>query len=202
MQDNETLPQPVQMIHLLGTYQISQAVPVATELGIADLVADGVTSSEALATATVAVPQRLHRVLRTLARHGVFTETDHRHWTLTPLAETARSEVPGSVRNLVLTWSTEHYRAFGDLVAAVRSILRGVRRAITSDGRLLVIDTVLPADAAPHLGLMIDLPMLAILSGQERTRGELESLLRASGFSLARALPTAAHTSAVEAVAA
>ncbi len=105
-----------------------------------------------------------------------------------------REEVPAGGDAYLLSLVVHDW----DDETAVR-ILCNVRRAADPGARLLLIDTVLPDGPEPHLGRMIDLTMLAMLTGQERTRAELATLLDAAGFELRRVVPTGVHTSVVEA---
>jgi len=82
------------------------------------------------------------------------------------------------------------------------TILGHVRQAMKPDGRLLLVEMVLPADDTPHPGKMLDLMMLVGPGGQERTVPEYDALLAKAGFKLARVVPTASAVSVVEATAA
>lgn len=79
------------------------------------------------------------------------------------------------------------------------TILRNCRNAITSDGRLLLVDVVIPPSREPHFGKFIDLNMLVMTGGLERTEDEFRKLLDASGFRLARVINTESPISIVEA---
>ena len=79
------------------------------------------------------------------------------------------------------------------------TILRNCRNAITSDGRLLLVDVVIPSNREPHFGKFIDLNMLVMTGGLERTEDEFRKLLDASGFRLARVINTESPISIVEA---
>lgn len=79
-------------------------------------------------------------------------------------------------------------------------ILSGVRRAAPPQARLLVVETLVPETPGPHFGKTLDIIMLAITGGRERTAAELGDLLAATGFRLLRAIPTASQYSIVEAV--
>ena len=79
------------------------------------------------------------------------------------------------------------------------TILRNVRRAITPRGRLLIVEMVLPDDDAPHPGKMLDMVMLTVSGGQERTAAEHSALLDRAGFRLVRVVPTRSDASVVEA---
>lgn len=66
------------------------------------------------------------------------------------------------------------------------AILKNVRKAMGPSGRLLVIDAVLPEGNAPSPGKLIDINMLVMTGGRERTEREFRDLLSASGFELVR----------------
>jgi hypothetical protein len=80
------------------------------------------------------------------------------------------------------------------------TILGHCRKAITPDGRLLIVEMVLPAGDTPHPGKVLDMVMLVFPGGQERTEAEYASLLGKAGFRLSRVVPTASAVSVVEAV--
>jgi len=80
------------------------------------------------------------------------------------------------------------------------AILRNCRKAMKADGRLLIVEMVLPSGDTPHPGKMLDMIMLAIPGGQERTEEEYRTLLDKAGFRLTRVVPTASAVSVVEAV--
>ncbi|RLU86929.1 SAM-dependent methyltransferase [Streptomyces griseocarneus] len=80
-------------------------------------------------------------------------------------------------------------------------ILRTVRRAVEPGTKLLVIDAALPTGEEPHPGKALDVMMLALVPGRERTEPEFAALLTAAGFTLNRVLPTPSFQSIVEAVA-
>ena len=50
------------------------------------------------------------------------------------------------------------------------TILGHCRRAMKPDGRLLIVEMVLPAGDAPHPGKVLDMVMLVVPGGQERTK--------------------------------
>ncbi|MEV8533606.1 methyltransferase [Streptomyces sp. NPDC051211] len=79
-------------------------------------------------------------------------------------------------------------------------ILRSCRRAMPEHARLLIVDTVLPDDDSFSPGKIIDLNMMVLSGGQERTAEEFRTLLDAAGFTLTRILPTLSPSSAIEAV--
>ena len=80
------------------------------------------------------------------------------------------------------------------------TILGHVRKAIKPDGRLLIVETVLPPGDTPHQGKIQDMVMLVLPGGQERTEEEYATLLGKASFRLNRVVPTESVVSVVEAV--
>jgi hypothetical protein len=80
------------------------------------------------------------------------------------------------------------------------TILGHCRKAIKPNGRLLIVEMVLPAGDTPHPGKVVDIVMLVFPGGQERTEAEYASLLGKAGFRVSRVVPTASAVSVVEAV--
>lgn len=80
------------------------------------------------------------------------------------------------------------------------ALLAQRRRVMPARGKLLVVEIVLTSGEEPSFGKWLDLHMLAITGGQERTADEYDTLFRAAGFALTRVLPTPAGPSIVEAV--
>ena len=85
------------------------------------------------------------------------------------------------------------------------SILANCRRAMRADSRLLIVEMVLPSEnradqgRIPFLGVRVDIGMLVLNGGQERTEKEYSELLSKAGFRLARIVPTETAMSVVEA---
>jgi hypothetical protein len=82
--------------------------------------------------------------------------------------------------------------------ARATAILRACRRAIAAAARLVVVEAVLAPGDAPDPGKYLDLHMLVMLGGQERTAAEFAALYAAAGLRLTRILPTAAGVSLIE----
>ena len=80
------------------------------------------------------------------------------------------------------------------------AILKQCRRAIPGDGKLLVVELVLPQGEEPFFGKWLDLHMLVLLGARERTAAQYDALFQASGFRLTRVIPTPSGPSVVEAV--
>jgi ubiquinone/menaquinone biosynthesis C-methylase UbiE len=79
-------------------------------------------------------------------------------------------------------------------------ILRNCRRAMDPHGRLLLLEMVIPPGDDPHPSKMLDMVMLSLPGGMERSEEEYADLLRRAGFRLTRVIPTASPVSVIEAV--
>jgi hypothetical protein len=66
----------------------------------------------------------------------------------------------------------------------VTSILRTIRASIPADGRLLIVEAPVPVDDAPHFAKDLDIRLLTMHEGRERTVPEYEGILAAAGFRL------------------
>jgi hypothetical protein len=66
------------------------------------------------------------------------------------------------------------------------------------EGKLLVVEDVLPPGDEFSPSKLVDVVMMTILRGRERTVAEYRALLRAAGFELARIVPTASPKSIIE----
>jgi O-methyltransferase domain/Dimerisation domain len=78
-------------------------------------------------------------------------------------------------------------------------ILRTVSQAAAPGARLVIIESVIPPGDAPHPAKLIDLTMLAMTTGRERTAEEYAALLTAAGYTLDRIVPSPSPFSFIEA---
>jgi hypothetical protein len=332
----DQLPPPLQLARMITGNWMTQAIYVAAKLGLADQLKDGAKSYQTLASTTGAQPRALYRLLRALASVGIFAEEAGQRFTLTPLAECLRSNVPHSQRALALMTGEGVYHAWGELLYSIRTgqsafeylygmplfdylschaelgqvfdeamtgihgretaamldvydfstfhrlvdvgggngslltevlrkhpqlrgvlfdlpevikrargalqgsgledrceavpgnfhvsvpsggdayllrhilhdwdderavrILRNCERAMPTGGRLLVVESVLPLGNEPSFGKLLDLTMLVIPGGLERTEEEFRALLETAGFRLTKIVPTTADVCVIEGV--
>ena len=77
-------------------------------------------------------------------------------------------------------------------------ILKNIRRAIGKDGRLLVVEGIVPAGNDSSFTKLLDLNMLVIPGGKERTEEEYRALYEATGFKLTSITPTRSDVSVIE----
>jgi hypothetical protein len=78
------------------------------------------------------------------------------------------------------------------------ALLRNVRRVIPKEGRLLIVELVL-SDESPPFVPWLDVHMLLLQDGKERSAEEFGALVGQAGFELERIVPTANPVSIVEA---
>ena len=79
------------------------------------------------------------------------------------------------------------------------TILRACRAAIPQHGRLVLLELVVPPGDQPSPAKLLDLQMLVMATGRERTEAEWSALLAAGGCTLRRVL-TRVRSSMIEAV--
>ena len=325
---------PPTLFQMASAYWISQAIYVAAKLGIADILKDGPRACSEVAVLVEADARSLFRLMRALSSLGIFTQTDGDCFAMSPLGERLRSDIPGSLKAIIITLGEIHYQACGALLYGVQrgspsfdkvfgaslfeylaqsaaaansfdegmaslaemlayaivlaydfsgvssivdigggngrflekileiypdiqgtvfdcattiertlsgegsllrrcsyvagdffisvpdgadlyslcgvvhdwdderavTILRNCRKTMSAAGRLLLLETVVPEDNSMHFGKILDLNMLAMSSGRERTRAEFCSLLTAAGFRVSRIIATMAPQSLIEAI--
>ena len=66
-------------------------------------------------------------------------------------------------------------------------------------GKLLLVEAVIPRGNAPSFHKFMDLNMLVMTGGRERTEAEYRALLEAAGFRLTQIIPTQSEMSVIEA---
>jgi len=80
------------------------------------------------------------------------------------------------------------------------TILTNCRRAMRSDARLLVVERVVPPGNQPHESKFMDLNMLVVTGGRERTEHEYRALFERSGLQLDRIIDTGSAVSVLEVI--
>ena len=126
-------PEPAlasQLLELVTASWKSQALYVAAELGIADLLADGPRTCAELATAAGVHPPSLRRLLRALTTIGVCNEDEHDVFGITPLGAQLATDRRLSLRSWTRWWGTSLWQAWGSLLYSVRTG-RSARKMLT-----------------------------------------------------------------------
>jgi hypothetical protein len=78
--------------------------------------------------------------------------------------------------------------------------MKNCHRALPENGKLILVDAVVPETSEPHFSKFIDLNMLVMTGGKERTAEEFRRLYEASGFKLVRIVPTDSPFGVIEGV--
>jgi len=92
------------------------------------------------------------------------------------------------LRHIIHDWDDER----------AESILRNIRKSMPEGARLLVVEHVLPPGDEPSFGKLLDLNMLQLPGGVERTDAEFRRLFEGAGFRLSRIVPTEGDLSVIE----
>lgn len=101
---------------------VSHILYAAAKLNLADHLASGPKTAEALARPTGTHAPSLYRLMRTLASLGIFTEDATRRFSLTPLGEALKTGAPGAARASILTLASESWvRGVAQLVYSVQT---------------------------------------------------------------------------------
>ena len=95
------------------------------------------------------------------------------------------------LKNIIHDWNDE----------SAIAILKNCHRAMPDNGKLLLVETVIPSGNEPSVGKFVDIEMLLMTSGgRERTEAEFQNLFRAAGFKLTSITPTQSPLSVIEGV--
>lgn len=95
------------------------------------------------------------------------------------------------LRHIIHDWSDDE----------AATILRNCREAMNRNGKVLIVETVVPEGNDPCFVKWLDLMML-VIGGKERTQIQYKLLLESAGLKLKRIIPTTAEISVIEAEAA
>src|SRR6478752_358715 len=78
------------------------------------------------------------------------------------------------------------------------TILANCRASMARTGRVLVVECVVPAGDEGSFSPLLDLNMLVMNGGRERTQAEFHQLFAAAGLRVTRVIPTLSPLSIVE----
>ena len=79
-------------------------------------------------------------------------------------------------------------------------IMKAIHKAMPDNGRMLVVEMVVPEGNEPHPSKVLDLEMLTLPGGVERTEKEFRNLFESAGFKLSHVIPTRSAFSILEGV--
>ena len=80
------------------------------------------------------------------------------------------------------------------------AILKNCAAAMRGQGKVILIESVVAPGNAPHFAKWIDMEMLAMAGGRERSEAGYAALFSQAGLRLSRVVPTKSPVSVVEAV--
>ncbi len=78
-------------------------------------------------------------------------------------------------------------------------ILRNCRESLAPGGKVLLVEMLVPEEIRPDFVMLMDLNMLVMTGGRERTAKEFEKVLNDAGFEMTRVIPTKSPFSLIEA---
>jgi hypothetical protein len=81
-----------------------------------------------------------------------------------------------------------------------RIILTNCHRAMKTESKLLVVEMVIAPGNEPSVAKLLDLEMLVITGGRERTEAEFNNLFVSSGFKPSRIIPTKESVCVIEVI--
>lgn len=119
--NEQGLPAAAVMLQLLSGFEVSQALYVVAELGVATALLDGPRSVEDLAAGSGVDADALGRVIRFLAPLGVFSTAAGGKVGVTDLGRTLADGPLDSVRGMARYWMETHYSPFASLLETVRT---------------------------------------------------------------------------------
>jgi hypothetical protein len=103
--------------------------------------------------------------------------------------------VPAGADAIVLKWIIHDWNDEQSV-----AILKNCHRALPQNGKLILIEAMVPTTSEPHFSKFIDLNMLVMTGGRERTESEFRKLYEDSGFKLTRVVATESPFTVVEGV--
>jgi hypothetical protein len=113
---------------------VTKSISAVAALGVPDALGDGPLYYVDLAEEVGADQRALHRVMRMLSGIGIFGETRPGTYSLTPVSELLRSNVPGSMRGMaVMLTARSHWEPWGRLDDVLRTGASGPQHAFGTD---------------------------------------------------------------------
>src|SRR6267143_394829 len=119
--DRTDPPGASKLLDIIGGSWMSQAVYVAAELRIADLLAGEPKRVDELAKAAECHAPSLQRLMSGLASLGICVEREDGRFDLTPMGSLLRSDAPDSLRSWAIVWGKLQWPVWGNLLHSVRT---------------------------------------------------------------------------------
>lgn len=119
---HEEIPPQAVLVQMAFGFVLSQALSVAAKLRVADILADGPKTVDEIASEADAHGPSVFRLMRALAKAGIFVRDEEGRWSNTVLSEFLRSDHPDSMRGMVhMICDKEHWMPQGNLEHSVRT---------------------------------------------------------------------------------
>lgn len=112
---------------LMGSALLAQCLHVAARLGLADRLAAGPMSVEALAEAADCHSGPLLKVMRVLCKFGLFAMTEDGQFANGPVGARLRTDHPRSLRHFCMLSGQEYYQGYGALLHTVQTGKSGLQ---------------------------------------------------------------------------
>jgi orsellinic acid C2-O-methyltransferase len=120
MSTDDISPQ-AQIQEMVRGFWKTRAIQTAVRLGLPDLMASGPRPAAEIAAQANCNADAVHRLLRALVSIGICADAGEGRFGVTPLGETLRSDVPGSMRGVVLHFGEMMCDLWAHLAECVRS---------------------------------------------------------------------------------
>jgi hypothetical protein len=115
---------------MAGGYCLPRCLHVVADLGVADAIDDFSKTAAELAATVDAHPDALHRVLRLLSAHGVFS-TDGQRFSHSPASRLLRTDHPQSMRSFVRMFGlSSNWATFEELHHTIKTGLPAAEKAL------------------------------------------------------------------------
>jgi O-methyltransferase/methyltransferase family protein len=126
---------PRLLVRIFESLALHQALFAASELGVADLLAEGPRSAADLAGCLNAHEPSLYRVLRLLASKGIFAELSPRTFSNTDVSNALRTSATGSLRSMARFRGSDYfYRPFREILYSLQTGLPARSKVLGMDG--------------------------------------------------------------------
>jgi hypothetical protein len=120
--DQNAAPPPAAVLQLIMNVWASQSAATFARLGFADIIADAALSATAVAERAGTHPDATYRLLRGLASVGIVNALPEHRFSLTPVGQCLRADVPGSMRSLLISeMGPGHWLPWGEMDHSVRT---------------------------------------------------------------------------------
>jgi hypothetical protein len=121
--DQSTAQSPAAaVLQLILNMWAAQSAATFARLGMADLLADGPATARVIAERAETNTDATYRLLRGLATVGIVEALAEDRFALTPVGQCLRSDVPGSMRSLLIAeMAPGHWLPWGDMEHSVRT---------------------------------------------------------------------------------